>query len=131
VTPAILSSLKKDHLVKDSTSLVFLLNFLKTFITPTKDNGAGETVDQAIAALKRGGNTDLLDFFPLAKRSQNEVNKEFKARGLDKIAEWYAKIVEGSKREQVAAKLKEMTSEDERASNDEVRIAHPFTFISS
>ena len=80
-------------------------------------------MDHLSSTLRRGGCTDLLDFFPLQKRSVAELHKEFKAKGLDKVAEWYAKIVEGLRKDQVLQRIRELASdseEDDRASNEEV-----------
>lgn len=121
VVPTVLTSARREHLVKDGTSLVFLLTFLKTYATPTAQGGAGESVEHLSNTLKRAGCTDLLEFFPLQRRSAQELNKEFKARGLEKVADWYAKVLEGLKKEQIVSRLREMVGEDERASNEEVR----------
>jgi hypothetical protein len=119
--PATLGSMKRDHLVKDGTSLAFLLAYLRTYLVQS-----GETLDHLTTSLRKSGNSDLLEFFPLQKRSVPELQKEFKAKGLDKLTDWYAKVVEGLKKEEIVAKLKQLTNDDDndegRASNDEVRV---------
>lgn len=117
--PSTLGSMKRDHLVKDGTSLAFLLAYLRTYLVQS-----GESLDHLTTSLRKSGNSDLLEFFPLQKRSVPELQKEFKAKGLDKLTDWYAKVVEGLKKEEIVAKLKQLTNDDDndegRASNDEI-----------
>lgn len=117
--PATLGSMKRDHLVKDGTSLAFLLTYLKTYLT-----SSGETLDHLTTSLRRNGNSDLLDFFPLQRRSVVELQKEFKTNGLEKLTDWYGKVVEGLKKEEIVARLKELTNDDDeddgRAGNEEI-----------
>lgn len=114
----VLSVMKREHLVKDGTALAFLLTYLKAYST------SGESFDNLTVSLRKGGNSDLLEFFPLPKRAVAELQKEFKAKGLDKVAEWYNKVVEANKKEEIMLRLRDLTAEEEegegRASDEEV-----------
>jgi len=113
-----LSTMKRDHLVKDGTALAFLITYLKAY------QGSGESFDNLTTSIRKGGNSDLLEFFPLQKRAVAELQKEFKAKGLDKVAEWYGKVVEANRKEEIMVRLSEMIAEDEdgegRRSDEEI-----------
>lgn len=66
---------------------------------------------------------DLLDFFPLQKRSVTELQREFKDKKVDqKVTDWYLKLVENWKSNEILRKLEELTDDSGqgRASNEEV-----------
>ena len=90
-------------------------------------------MDHLSSTLRRGGCTDLLDFFPLQKRSIPELQKEFKTRGLEKVSEWYAKVVEGLRKDQVLQRMRELASdsEEDRASNEEVCVMKTLRYACS
>jgi hypothetical protein len=125
INPAVLTSMKRDHLIKDGTSLAFLTAFIKSYLAPVSTgSGCGETLDSLTSMLRKLGIADLLDFFPLQKRSVTELQKEFKEKKVDpKVTEWYLKLVEGWKKEEIYRKLRELTEDSGqgRASNEEVR----------
>lgn len=124
VNPTILASVKREHLVKDGSALVFLTAFLRSFVAPSSTgSGCGETVEALTSMLRKTGYTDLLEFFPLQKRSVSELQKEFKEKKVDtKVTEWYLKVVENWKKEEIIRKLQELTADSGqgRANNDEV-----------
>lgn len=116
--------MKREHLVKDGTSLAFLTAFLKSYTEPVSTgSGCGETVESLSSMLRKLNLADLLDFFPLQKRSVTELQKEFKDKKVDpKITEWYLKLVEGWKSNGILRKLEELTDDSGqgRASNEEL-----------
>lgn len=126
INPAVLSSMKRDHLVKDGTSLAFLTAFLKSYLAPVSTgSGCGESIESLSSMLRKLNLADLLDFFPLQKRSITELQKEFKDKKVDpKVTEWYLKLVENWKNNEILRKLEELTDDSGqgRASNEEVRL---------
>jgi len=114
LNPAILGSIKRDHLVKDGTSLAFITVYLQTYLSPSAASGGNQSIEHLASTLKKANCTDLLEFFPLQRRSIPELNKSFKDKnvGLEKVADWYAKVAEHIKKEEILARLRHLCSEE-------------------
>lgn len=79
VPPTVLSVLYNEHLIKDSIALDFLLEL---FVTLKQEKG----VPALITALKKGQMEHrLMDFFPMNKRTEENLYKTFGERGLEDI----------------------------------------------
>ncbi|KAM0748902.1 ARM repeat-containing protein [Meredithblackwellia eburnea MCA 4105] len=112
VGAGVINVLKKDHLIKDSVSITFLVNFCKAFIQ-------AESLDQLATALRKGAVTNLESFLPASKQTQTEFSNVFKAAGLNGVVEFYTKQKSGQAKEETVARLKELVAED--ADHDEIQ----------
>lgn len=94
VPPTILSVLNNEHLVKDGVALEFLLEL---FSTLKKEKGTGTL----IAALRKGQlENRLLDFFPMNKRTEENLKNAFIERDLADIVKLHkAQASQEAKRE--------------------------------
>ncbi|KDQ21514.1 hypothetical protein BOTBODRAFT_205413 [Botryobasidium botryosum FD-172 SS1] len=101
-----LSTLTKDHLIKDEVSINFITVVFKTYLLD-------QSMEHLSATLKRGGVKDLLNFFPENKRDPKHLETHFKAAGLPQIAEWYAKRQSAVAKEAIVQKLKVMCEAEE------------------
>lgn len=117
ISPAVIGNAKRDHLIKDGTSLVLLTTFCKSYLAPSSAGGTGETLEQLTTTLRKGGCSDLLEFFPLQRRSFAELQRDFKERGLERLAAWYGKVADNIRRDEVLERCKEILNshEDETA----------------
>jgi hypothetical protein len=115
VTPAILQAIRRDHLVKDGSAIAFLTVYLKAFL-------ANDTLDLLTASLRKGGVSDLLEFFPANRRTFPELAAHFKAAKLDVVLDAYQKQRGGEIARETLSHLKEMVTGTE-SSNEEVRRA--------
>jgi hypothetical protein len=94
VPPNVLTVLNNEHLIKDSIALDFLMEL---FVTLKQEKG----VPALITALKKGQlENRFMDFFPLNKRSEENLIKTFSERGLDDIIKLHkAQASQEAKRE--------------------------------
>lgn len=94
VPPNVLTVLNNEHLIKDSIALDFLMEI---FVTLKQEKG----VPALITALKKGQlENRFMDFFPLNKRSEENLIKTFSERGLDDIIKLHkAQASQEAKRE--------------------------------
>ncbi|SGY14332.1 BQ5605_C010g06144 [Microbotryum silenes-dioicae] len=111
VSASVVLSLKKDHLVKDGTSVRMLTSFLKAFL-------ATESIEQLSLALRKGGVTDLEAFFPPSKQNATELSAHFKGAGLSGVVDFYIKQKAGKAKEDTLARLREYVSDE--ADYDEI-----------
>ncbi|SCZ89291.1 BZ3500_MvSof-1268-A1-R1_Chr9g10358 [Microbotryum saponariae] len=111
VSASVVLSLKKDHLVKDGTSVRMLTSFLKAFL-------ATESIEQLSLALRKGGVTDLEAFFPPSKQNATELSTHFKGAGLSGVVDFYIKQKAGKAKEDTLARLREYVSDE--ADYDEI-----------
>ncbi|KAF8070152.1 hypothetical protein FPV67DRAFT_1004135 [Lyophyllum atratum] len=79
-----LTSLTKDHLVKNDVSVSVITLIFRAYLLD-------QPMEHLSAALKRGGIKDLLAFFPPNKRETKNLEDHFKKEGLPQVAEWWAK----------------------------------------
>jgi hypothetical protein len=90
-------------------------------------------MDGLATLLRKSGISDLLAFFPNTKRDRLHLEKHFKAHGLNPVVDYYTKKVNAAVKEEVAARLREMMSEEEStedasrafASSNFLRYAYP------
>jgi len=109
--PTVLASIKKDHLVKDGTTLAFLTVYLKTYLT-------NESIDHLFSSLRRGGCHDLMEFLPASRRSMPELAAAFKKVGLDAITDMFQKQRANEVIKVTSAHLREMIAGSD--SNEEI-----------
>jgi len=101
-----LQVLSKDHLVKDYLSLSLLTIIFRSYL-------ADQTVDQLFGCLKKGGVKELLDFFPVNKRSPAELTIWFKKEGLPSVGDMYEKKRVGRVTNTIITGLKDLVEKDE------------------
>lgn len=94
VPPTVLGVLNNEHLIKDSVALDFLLEL---FVTLKQERG----IQSLITALKKGGiESRFMEFFPLNKRTEENLKKAFSERGLEDIVKLHkAQASQEAKRE--------------------------------
>lgn len=94
VPPTVLAVLNNEHLIKDGVALEFLLEL---FVTLKQEKG----VPALITALKKGQlEHRFMDFFPLNKRTEENLIKTFAERGLEDIVKLHkAQASQEAKRE--------------------------------
>jgi len=79
VPPTVLAVLNNEHLIKDGIALDFLLEL---FATLKQERG----IPTLITALKKGQlEGRLMDFFPMNKRTEENLKSTFSERGLEDI----------------------------------------------
>ncbi|KAJ3121155.1 Basic leucine zipper and W2 domain-containing protein 1 [Physocladia obscura] len=102
---AVVSTLLKEHLVKDGSSLAFLTTVLQTYLLD-------QPVDALTTLLARVQLVDdkLLEFFPQNKRSDDAVAKHFDAAGLKSVVEYIKKRKGDVVKARVAEEIKELVS---------------------
>lgn len=109
---SVLASLKKEHLIKDGTSLEFLTKFLKAYL-------ATESLEHLSSSLKKGSTTDLAEFFPREKQNSAELSAHFKKEGLSGVMDFYTKQKNGAAKEETLYRLRELVADE--SDNEEVR----------
>lgn len=94
VPPTVLAVLNNEHLIKDGVALEFLLEL---FVTLKQERG----IPTLITALKKGQlEGRLMEFFPMNKRTEENLKKTFSERGLDDIVKLHkAQASQEAKRE--------------------------------
>ncbi|ORY43364.1 ARM repeat-containing protein [Rhizoclosmatium globosum] len=100
---AVVSTLLKDHLVKDGSSINFLTTLFQTYLLD-------QPVDQLITLLGRVNLVDdkLLEFFPVNKRSDEAVAKHFEGAGLKALVEYNKKRKADVVKAKVAEEIREL-----------------------
>ncbi|KAJ3066385.1 hypothetical protein HDU98_010325 [Podochytrium sp. JEL0797] len=100
---AVVSTLLKDHLIKDSTTLTFLTTVFQTYLLD-------QPVDQLITLLARVNLVDdkMLEFFPPGKRSEEAVAAHFEGAGLKALVEYFKKRKADVVKARVAGEIKEL-----------------------
>ncbi|KAF9474229.1 ARM repeat-containing protein [Pholiota conissans] len=104
-----LTSLTKDHLVKNDVAINVLTIIFRTYL-------ADQSMDHLSAALKKGGVKDLLAFFPPNKREVKHLEEHFRKAGLSQVADWWAKKQYAVVKESI---IKELTDSLEREESPE------------
>lgn len=94
VPPTVLVVLNNEHLIKDGVALEFLLEL---FVTLKQERG----IPTLITALKKGSlEARLMDFFPMNKRTEENLKNTFAERGLEDIVKLHkAQASQEAKRE--------------------------------
>ncbi|RXK36793.1 hypothetical protein M231_05954 [Tremella mesenterica] len=106
ISPRCLSSLVKDHVVKDNIALDFLTSFFKTFLSK-------QNVDVLGSTLRKSGLKDIALVFPIQVRDKRHLAEHFSKEGLEKINEWYAKVALGESEKETVANVSRMVNEEE------------------
>ncbi|THH20435.1 hypothetical protein EUX98_g8587 [Antrodiella citrinella] len=101
-----LSSLSKDHLVKNDVSISVITVIFRSYLID-------QSMDHLAASLRKGGIKDLTAFFPPNKRDDKALDEHFRAAGLGQVADWWTKRQFASLKEDVLKTIKEMLANDE------------------
>ncbi|PVG01282.1 ARM repeat-containing protein [Serendipita vermifera] len=101
-----LQILTKDHLVKDYLSISIVTLIFRAYLTD-------QPIDHLSATLKRGGVKEMLDFFPVNKRTPTELEAWFKKENLTEVSEWYKKKRMVRVRESIITGLKDLAEKEE------------------
>ncbi|KAL8292272.1 hypothetical protein RQP46_001738 [Phenoliferia psychrophenolica] len=102
---SVLNVLKKDHLVKDSLAVTFLVTFCKSYLLT-------ESLDHLSQSLRKGTVNNLEAFLPASHQTPAEFAAIFKAAGLGGVVDFYTKQKSGQAKEETLARLKELIAED-------------------
>ncbi|GFR08402.1 basic leucine zipper and W2 domain-containing protein 2, partial [Trichonephila clavata] len=82
IPPVVLSKVLQDHLIKDGIALDFIMDVFK-FWMGEKDSGT------VWASLRKAGlDSRLMDFFPISKRSVENLNSTYKSNGLSQLLDY-------------------------------------------
>jgi len=111
ISPKCLTSLTKDHVVKDQVALSFLTQFFRVYLQR-------QTIDHLAATMRRSGLRDVLLVFPVPIRDQANLAAHFKKEGLPQIVDWYAKVALSEIREETKAAVARMINDED--SNEHV-----------
>ena len=106
LSPRCLTSLAKDHVVKDGVALGFLTSFFKTFL-------AKQNVDVLGSTLRKSGLRDIALVFPIQVRDRKHLEEHFKKEGLEKINDWYAKVALNEAEKETVANVSRMVHDEE------------------
>ncbi|XP_054709842.1 LOW QUALITY PROTEIN: eIF5-mimic protein 2-like [Uloborus diversus] len=82
IPPTVLSKVLQDHLVKDGIALDFIMEVCKTWI------GEKDSATVWACLRKAGLDSRLMDFFPVSKRSIENLSGTFKSNGLSQLLEY-------------------------------------------
>lgn len=107
LSPKCLSSLSKDHVVKDGVALDFLTAFCKQYFA------SKQTIDQLGSAIRRSGLKDIASTIPLQTRTRQYLDDHFKQAGLPQVNEWYAKLALGEVKDQTISNLASLINDEE------------------
>lgn len=103
---SVLGSLKKDHLVKDGTSLHFVTTYARAYLQL-------EALEHFALALRKGGVADILEFFPANRRTIGDLTTHFKKAGLPNVADFYQQKRSASVANETLSHLKDMINGDD------------------
>ncbi|KAF8658314.1 hypothetical protein AX16_002083 [Volvariella volvacea WC 439] len=103
---AALSSLTKDHLVKNDVSLTVVTLIFRAYLVD-------QSMEHLAANLKKGGIKDLLAFFPPNRRSGPQLEEHFKKEGLGQVADWWTKKQYAAIKEGLIKDLTELVEREE------------------
>ncbi|KAI8839143.1 armadillo-type protein [Chytriomyces cf. hyalinus JEL632] len=100
---AVVSTLLKEHLVKDGSALSFITAVFKTYLLD-------QPLDQLTTLLGRVGLVDdkLLEFFPQGKRSDEAFLKHFEVSGLKALNDYFNKRKGDVVKARVSEEMKEL-----------------------
>lgn len=118
VSSSVLSTLQKEHLVKNDVALHFIEAVFRTYLTE-------QSVDQLGSTLRKGGIKEPLMFFPQTRRSQpGLVSNHFRSVGLTQVADYFQRRALKEARDAVLNRVREMRGADldesEKASDQDV-----------
>ncbi|KAH8919527.1 ARM repeat-containing protein [Atractiella rhizophila] len=104
--PNVVSYVKKDFIVKDGTALRFITIYLRTYLKQ-------ETPEHMASSLRRTGNQNLLQFFPPAQQTSNDVATHFTNENLKPVVDFNHSILTSLAREEISTHLTEMFEHEE------------------
>lgn len=111
INPKCLTSLAKDHVVKDKVGLHFLTEFFRTYLQK-------QSIDHLAATLRRSGLRDILSVFPNQIRDKKHLDDYFKEQKLPQIVDWYAKVALSETKDQTVQAIARMINDEE--SNEQI-----------
>lgn len=102
---SILNNLTKEHLVKDGASLQFVTHVFRVYLEEQPMEHLG------IMLKKCSMDDKLLEFFPLNKRDNEYLARQFETEGLKSLVDYYQKRQQSIVKDDVKNKLRAMFSE--------------------
>ncbi|KAG6837719.1 hypothetical protein H0H93_003521 [Arthromyces matolae] len=108
-----LTSLTKDHLVKNDVSINVLSLIFRAYLVD-------QSMEHLSAALKRGGIKDLLPFFPPGKQDGKALEEHFKKAGLPQVAEWWSKKLYAGIKSELVKNLTEICEREDTTDQPEL-----------
>ncbi|KAL1412791.1 hypothetical protein Q8F55_000539 [Vanrija albida] len=106
IAPKALTSLAKDHVVKDQVGLDFLTKFFRVYL-------ARQSIDHLAATIRRSGLRDILTVFPVQIRDRAHLDAHFKKEGLPQIIDWYAKVALSEIKEETISAVSRMINDED------------------
>ena len=106
ISPRCLSSLTKEHVVKDDVALDFLTVFCRQYL-------AKQNVEQLGGTLRRSGLKDISLVFPFQVRDRKHLEEHFKKENLPQVNEWYAKLAMGAAKDGTVTNLERMINDED------------------
>ncbi|GFU24312.1 basic leucine zipper and W2 domain-containing protein 2 [Nephila pilipes] len=82
IPTTVLSKVLQDHLIKDGIALDFIIDVFKTWL------GEKDSATVWASLRKAGLDSRLIDFFPMSKRSIENLNTTFKSNGLNQLLDY-------------------------------------------
>ncbi|KAG5342985.1 Basic leucine zipper and W2 domain-containing protein 1-A [Termitomyces sp. T112] len=101
-----LSSLSKDHLVKNDVSINVLTLIFRAYLVD-------QSMEHLSATLKRGGIKNLLEFFPPNRREGKILDEHFRKGGLPQVADWWSKKQYAGIKAELVKELTDMCEREE------------------
>ena len=117
ISPRCLTSLTKEHVVKDDVALDFFTVFVRQYL-------AKQNVETLGSALRRSGLKDILLVFPFQVRKRKNLEEHFRKENLPQINEWYAKLALGEAKDETVLNIERMINEED--SNEVVSTTVPW-----
>lgn len=119
-TPACLSRITNEHLVKEGIAKDFAKLFFKTWL-------ADKDFNSLLAALKKAElDGKLLDLFPLNKRSLSSFEEFFGDEDLKEIVNYQRSHITRTATKELKAKLNRKFGEDESSSKEVIELCREF-----
>ena len=106
ISPRCLTSLTKEHVVKDEVALDYFTVFARQYL-------AKQNVETLGSALRRSGLKDILLVFPFQVRNRKHLEEHFKKENLPQINEWYAKLALGEAKDETVLNIERMINEED------------------
>ncbi|KAG6842065.1 hypothetical protein C0991_002719 [Blastosporella zonata] len=101
-----LTSLTKDHLVKNDVSINVITLVFRAYLLD-------QTMEHLSASLKRGGIKDILAFFPPNRREGKILEEHFRKEGLSQVADWWSKKQYAGIKSELVKDLTEMCERED------------------
>ncbi|KAG6830169.1 hypothetical protein H0H92_001898 [Tricholoma furcatifolium] len=101
-----LTSLTKDHLVKNDVSIGVITLVFRAYLVD-------QSMEHLSASLKRGGIKNILAFFPPNRQDGKILEEHFRKEGLSQVADWWSKKQYAGIKSELVKELTEMCERED------------------